>query len=132
MQLPFEEQKQMLINKAKNVVDQIEGKVIADAGNVVNGIMAASAQKADEAMKQPIEMKGASEEELKAQAALKGSVGGVQGILELQKAVASGSSDKDSAVSILELVYGFSRSEAEEIIGNPKQVIPINPNAPQQ
>lgn len=126
--LPFEKQKEMLINKAKSVVNAIDGKVAVDSMNVVGGIMDASAIKA-QAM---IETDVASEEELKAQAQLKGSVGGVQGILQLQQSVATGASDRDAAVSILELVYGFTKAEAEDIIGNPKQVIPISGDVQQQ
>jgi isopenicillin N synthase-like dioxygenase len=127
-ELPFEKQKEMLINKAKAIVNTIDGRVAIDSMNVVGGIMDASTAKAESIMQSDV----ASEEELKAQAQLKGSVGGVQGILELQRAVASGESDRDAAVSILELVYGFTRKEAEDIIGNPKQVIPISGDVTQQ
>ena len=119
--LSLDEQKQMLIDKAKKVVDNIEGKVISTQMNVVSNIMQTSSAKAEQ------QMSMASEEELKAQAMLKGSVGGVQGILELQKSVASGATDKAAAIAILELVYGFTNQEATDIIGNPKQVIPITP-----
>lgn len=117
--LPFDEQKLMLIEKAKNVVNNIEGKTQATQMNVVTNIMEASAAKASQSIS------NASEEELKAQAMLKGSVGGVQGILELQKSVAIGATDKAAAIAILELVYGFTKQEATDIIGNPQQVIPI-------
>ena len=65
----------------------------------------------------------ASEDELKAKANLKGSVGGVQGILQIQQSVVAGTTDRDSALAILEVIYGIDRADAERILGEPKSVI---------
>jgi len=62
----------------------------------------------------------ASEDELKAKANLKGSVGGVQGILQIQQSVVAGTTDRDSALAILEVIYGIDRADAERILGQPK------------
>lgn len=53
-----------------------------------------------------------SDKEADARAQLRGSVGGVQGIIQIQESVAAGTSDKASAQALLELVYGFSPEEA--------------------
>ena len=62
---------------------------------------------------------------LDAQATLKGTVGGVQGILEIQKSVSQGITDSNAAVSLLIEIYGFSEEQANNVIGTPK-VININ------
>jgi len=61
-----------------------------------------------------------SEETLQAQATLKGSVGGVQGILGIQQSVSQGLTDFESAMSILTLIYGFTKNEASALLGQPE------------
>lgn len=63
------------------------------------------------------ETAGRSPEELQAQAGLRGSVGGVQGILAIQSAVVAGTTSYDSAVALLVEIYGFSEEVAVEILG---------------
>lgn len=75
-------------------------------------------------VKQGGDSSGASPDTLKAQAALRGSVGGVQGILAVQTAVGAGTTTMDSALSILTLVYGYSDQEAKELLGQPAEVAP--------
>lgn len=60
------------------------------------------------------------------QAKLRGSVGGVTGIVSIISAVSMGQMPVESAVSILEEIYGLSEDIAKEMIGNPK----ITPPAP--
>ena len=64
----------------------------------------------------------ADDKRLEAQAALKGTVGGVQGILEIQRSVSTGITEREAAVVLLEQIYGFTREQAESMIGNPKPV----------
>lgn len=52
----------------------------------------------------------------KAQAQLRGSVGGVQGILGIQTAVSQGTTSPEAGAAILELVYGFSAAEATRLL----------------
>jgi len=52
-----------------------------------------------------------------AQAALRGSVGGVQGILQIQQSVEAGTTARESAIVILMQIYGFDESTANEILG---------------
>jgi hypothetical protein len=56
-----------------------------------------------------------------AQAALRGSVGGVQGILQIQEGVSTGKTDRSAAIEILKEIYGFSEEKAEALLGNPKK-----------
>jgi len=44
-------------------------------------------------------------------------VGGVQGILSIKEAVKNGTSDRESAIATLNIIYGFDRAKAEEILG---------------
>lgn len=55
--------------------------------------------------------------EAEAKAKLKGSVGGVQGILEIQAAVAKGDSDYDAAIAVLGEIFGFDEEKAKAILG---------------
>jgi hypothetical protein len=62
----------------------------------------------------------ADAETLKAQAGLKGSVGGVQGILAIKDSFSEGNTDFESAITILVEIYGFDRQTAIDILGEIK------------
>jgi hypothetical protein len=62
-----------------------------------------------------------------AQASLRGSVGGVQGILSIQQAVTAGTADFESAITILIEIYGFKRSIATSLLGKPDTTEINNP-----
>lgn len=70
---------------------------------------------ADEVESDPV----ANEETIKAQASLRGSVGGVQGILGIQQSVSQGLTDFESAITILMEIYGFDRSVSSALLGKP-------------
>ena len=61
---------------------------------------------------------------LDAQANLKGTVGGVQGILEIQKSVAQGITDRSAAIALLIEIYGFTEEQAINVVGTPKSISP--------
>jgi len=87
-------------------------------------------QYADEMMKPKMAVVGGETEEatavdekrMEAQANLKGTVGGVQGILEIQASVSKGITDRDAAIALLREIYGFSDEQAIAIVGNPKPI----------
>lgn len=58
-------------------------------------------------------------ERIKAQSMLKGSVGGVTALIQLQQAVSSGSTDLEAAVTIVKEIYGIEDSIARKMVGNP-------------
>ncbi len=60
-----------------------------------------------------------SPETLAAQAALRGSVGGVQGVLGIQQSVSEGLTDVRSAITILMEIYGFTREVSQQLLGQP-------------
>jgi hypothetical protein len=60
-----------------------------------------------------------------AQAALRGTVGGVQGVLAIQASVAAKTTTRESAIAILVEIYGFSEQTANTIVGAP--VAPAQP-----
>lgn len=67
---------------------------------------------------------------IEAQAQLKGSVGGVQALLQLQQAVSAGLTDLESAVVIIEEIYGINNELARKMLGTPKLGIqPLTPVA---
>lgn len=69
----------------------------------------------------------AAQEIRTAQATLRGSVGGVTSILAIQLSVASKTTTFDSAVAMLENIFGYPTQEAKRMIGDPEP-LPTNPN----
>jgi hypothetical protein len=59
-----------------------------------------------------------------AQANLKGTVGGVQGILSIQQSVSQGVTKRDAAISLLETIYGFDSETANRLLGDPIETPP--------
>ena len=52
------------------------------------------------------------------QAELRGSVGGVQGLLQIQESVLTGITSRSSAIATLELIYGFTNEESNRLLGD--------------
>lgn len=59
-----------------------------------------------------------------AKAQLRGSIGGVQGILQLQSSVSAGTTGYDAAIAILMIIYGYDEPDSKEILGKPKAALP--------
>lgn len=57
--------------------------------------------------------------EAEAKAKLKGSVGGVQGLIEIQQSVSAGTTQYESAIIMLGEIYGFDDATARKLLGNP-------------
>ena len=72
--------------------------------------LGAKAQTVDEAL----------EKKLQSQATLKGSVGGVTALLELQKSISLGTTDLTSGIEIVKEIYGISEEVAQKMLGTPK------------
>jgi hypothetical protein len=60
--------------------------------------------------------------EAEAKAKLKGSVGGVQGILEIQKSVSEGITQYSAALVLLNEIYGFEEKTATAMLGSEKSI----------
>lgn len=58
-----------------------------------------------------------------AQATLRGSVGGVTALLQVQQSVAAGTTDVEAAVRIIKEIYGFDEELARQMLGNPKETL---------
>lgn len=65
-------------------------------------------------------------EKVKAQAVLRGSVGGITSLIALQQSVSEGKTTIDSAIAIVQEIYGISPEIAKAMIGEPKLSNPIN------
>lgn len=68
-----------------------------------------------------IEVDGAvpvDDKQAEAQATLRGSVGGVQALTTIIQNVASGLMSRSSAISTIELIFGFSNEEAQRLLGD--------------
>lgn len=59
-----------------------------------------------------------------AQAELKGSVGGVTALIELQKSVSQGYTQRASAIEIVKVIYGIDEATASIMIGDPVETVP--------
>ncbi len=57
---------------------------------------------------------------LEAQASLKGSVGGVTALLQIQNSYSQGLTDRDSAITMLKVIFGYDDTTANELLGKPK------------
>lgn len=68
--------------------------------------------------------------EAEAKAKLKGSVGGVQGILQIQASVASGVTDYNAAVALLFEIFGFDTATAKRILGDKTELEKTRPPKP--
>ncbi|WP_027378184.1 hypothetical protein [Chryseobacterium daeguense] len=55
------------------------------------------------------------------QAALKGSVGGVTALLEIQKSVAAKTTDINSAIEIIKEIFGIPEETARKMLGTPEK-----------
>jgi hypothetical protein len=64
---------------------------------------------------------------VKAQAQLKGSVGGVQALLEIQNSFSAGTTTYDSAIAMLDLIFGYDKPTAIRLLGKPKLDEPLTP-----
>jgi hypothetical protein len=62
----------------------------------------------------------AAEEIRKAQAQLRGSVGGVQSVLSIQLSVSQGTTTYNAAVAMLENIFGYDNQVAKDMLGEPK------------
>lgn len=58
--------------------------------------------------------------ESEAKAQLRGSIGGVQGILALQTSVSQGTTAYEAAIAMLMIVYGYDEPQSKQILGTPK------------
>lgn len=57
-----------------------------------------------------------------AQANLRGSVGGVTGVLQVQTSFSQGLTDYQSAITIFTEIYGFTQEVADALLGNPEKI----------
>lgn len=72
-------------------------------------------------VKVPSEEKDPDEAKKQAQAVLKGSVGGVTALLQIQQSVAAGTTQRSAAIAIIEEIYGIGADKAAEMLGTPEE-----------
>jgi len=58
----------------------------------------------------------------KAQANLRGSVGGVTSLLAIQQSVGNGTTTKSAGIEMIVNIFGFNKEQAEAMIGEPKKL----------
>lgn len=66
----------------------------------------------------PVEI---TDETAKAQAQLKGSVGGVSALLEIQNSYSQGLTTYESAIAMLDIIFGYDRATAVRLLGDPEK-----------
>ena len=67
---------------------------------------------------------GLDQKTLDAQANLKGSVGGVQALLDIQASYGAGTTTYESAIAMLDIIFGYNAEQAEKLLGNPEKTKP--------
>lgn len=97
---------------------------IDSASAILSNILSFSPEMVAGMLTEPIEdtttnVGGIPQEQLEAQANLRGTVGGVQGILAIQASVSQGITDFDSALATMVEIYGFTDETARRILGTP-------------
>jgi hypothetical protein len=97
-----------------------------EALNILDGFKEIGITTVKEAEKVPEETTALDEKTLDAQATLKGSVGGVQALLEVQASYAAQTTTFESAIAIFELIFGFTRDQAIKLLGSPEITKPVN------
>lgn len=68
--------------------------------------------------------KTAEQKNADAQAELRGSVGGVTSLLGIQTSYANGTTSYESAIAMINLIFGFTEEEARKLLGNPEKIDP--------
>lgn len=108
-------------NKQVEIVDSIIEDIIAElkaeetvaisftAGGIPDGVTP-----------QGEEIDTPDQAQLDAQAKLKGTVGGIEGILQIQDKVSEGTTDIEAAVALVMEIYGLDEAKARKIVGIPK------------
>ena len=97
----FATQKEILINKSKETINIIEGKPVEDMLTAITPIGNESAN------------------------ALKGSVGGLTGMIEIAKAVSSGLYDLEAAVALVSDRFGLTEEQAKKQLGTPQVITSV-------
>jgi len=99
----------ILTNYAKTKMEEISPtlKAVTTSTPIVDGTQAAA---------------DVVDVEAEAKANLKGSVGGVQGIIAIQESVAKGITDYNAAVTLLYEIYGFDEETGRRLLGTPKTI----------
>lgn len=95
----------------KRISEERSGQIVG----ISNALLSSQEEPIDGEMQTPIDI------EAEAKAKLKGTVGGVDGILSIQQSVASGITDYTAAIALLYEIYGFDNATAKRILGNPKK-----------
>lgn len=70
--------------------------------------------------KESKEDQAAKDEIRKAQATIRGSVGGVEAVIKIQESVSLKTTTYDSAVAMLENIFGYSTELSQRMLGNPE------------
>jgi SPP1 gp7 family putative phage head morphogenesis protein len=93
-------------------LEQVNAPLIND--DILSGGFGANGQLLSQSggMETPVDV------EAEAKAKLKGTVGGVQGILGIQESVTNGTTQYDAALNILMEIYGFDMATAKKILGD--------------
>lgn len=95
---------------------QIVNEEIVDKTEDINGNTAVVAQVDD------------AEAQIRtAQATLRGSVGGVDSVLKIQESYVLGNTSYESAIAMLENIFGYSNEVSKKMLGNPKPAATVDP-----
>ena len=109
-QMPRKNQVEIVDAKVQEIISELTSGTEMPTGALGEGNVSSAAETGEEV-----------DLEKEAKAKLRGTVGGVQGILQINEAVQKGLMDKDSAISLLIEIYGFDRSVALQLVKEPSK-----------
>jgi len=109
-QMPRKKQVEIVDAKVQEIIESLGVGTEMPTGALGEGNVSSAAETGEEV-----------DLEREAKAKLRGTVGGVQGILQINEAVQKGTMEKDSAITLLIEIYGFEKSVALELVKEPSK-----------
>ena len=109
-QMPRKKQVEIVDAKVQEIIESLGVGTEMPTGALGEGNVSSAAETGEEV-----------DLEREAKAKLRGTVGGVQGILQINEAVQKGTMEKDSAITLLIEIYGFEKSVALQLVKEPNK-----------
>lgn len=110
------------IEEVKNFIDLLPSKQREILKGYANEIINSGNTQIGDILTPGFETNTPVDIEAEAKAKLKGSVGGVQGILAIQQQVSEGVTPYPAGLAILELIYGIGGEEGKRILGDENEI----------
>ncbi len=127
--IPAQKDLEQIVNKFI-AINKIPVKIkLKGADNIFEGLTAQESAVSDSSSVRDVSITPvANSVENEAKANLRGSVGGVQGVLAIQASVSTGITDYSSGIAMLIEIFGYEERSARAILGTPASKSPTKTN----